>query len=256
MSFERIVGIIAALSSVSGLTIVSVIKYIRSKDIKSALSNPYVKTLGIFSLLSVLYTVLVFSIPWYKIHYGNIPATFLKPNIVHDTIIVKDSFLLKQKNNTIKSAIIPRIQYINPVKFHNQHKIKQQINKIDTFVRNQTVISGGTNVHTITGNGNYDIVNGDQYNYNGVKQRHISDEDKVYLKTFIPNKSSPIKMFYPPDKESTNYANEIYKFLVTEGYQKIIPIKASTVGAPDFLHVMYSPEGTAILDIPVATNIQ
>lgn len=153
MSLSDKITIVGIIIGSSGLTIKGIIISIKTnKDkIKTIFNNPYIHTfLGLF-ILSILALI-----PWHKFHYGELPST-QRMVIVHDTpdILKREKRIESNSNSIYRTATKPEIAYM-PIKRKN----KSQSKKNDTITKNQTIISGGTDIHAITGNGNHDIING------------------------------------------------------------------------------------------------
>ncbi len=170
--------------------------------------------------------------------------------IIPKTDTLKNKYIVPSKKDTLKVYV--KTPIIKQVKVFS-HKTKLQ--KGDTIFKNQTTISGGTNIHSITGNGNHDILNGDQYN--GIKQRHIGDALKTYLKITIPQKSTFIEMFYSAsDKESKVYTEEIYNFLKSEGYLLIKAYPSIALGYQSEFVEAKVFDTKAMITVPVASNVK
>lgn len=177
-------------------------------------------------IISIISTIIIL-FPWSKVHYGNSESKI---------VYVDSSKLKKVKKEDIKPIIAKNetvfIKQEAPRYFKGSPKKITGIPKKVLIPPVNGVISTGSNAHNVAGTGNHVDVNGDQYN--GIKQRHLTDAILLSILTQLSkDKSIRINFTFTAagDKELLDYANEIVNALLKNGYSILIHLQ--------LLHFLY-----------------
>lgn len=136
---------------------------------------------------------------------GNLVLKNPKP--IENSVVVKSGNPVVQQNSV--KAGKPLIQ---------QNKEGDNQANSNTGVNNGS-IGNGNNNHIVSGNGNKVDVNGDVIN--GIKQRHLTTAEYYKIYSKIPSLDSKIEILFSGGKEGINYANEIYRALMSNGFKNI-----------------------------------
>ena len=246
--FDVVTNVIKTFSSVITIITGSIKIYEFIKDRREKMKTIFFNPIGKIFTFSLVITALLFLIPWKRIHIDSVDSG--KPaqkNIelrnpvskLHDTVYIKTGSLGK------KNPVLKNKYYKNKVLFRTNPVITKSLIG-DTVMKNQTTISGGSDIHTITGNGNHDIING---NVEVKEPKLLSEKDlqNIYDVTMKYYKEQPQKFISLEKCDYSNAANifkQINDFFKEKGVKFSIGFAMMDPGAPIIQEVSINPYAT------------